>query len=217
MTTAQDTPTLKAEKRERTGSRYAARIREQGLMPGVIYGHGEDVVSISLDAKEVWDTLHEHAHLLNIEVDGKSEPCLVKEVQWDHLGSKIIHIDLARVNLSEQVEVEVTLELVGEAKALETPGAVLNHERDVISVKCRADSIPELISLDITDLTVETAKTLADVTLPDGVELVDEPEMVLASINIVQEMPDEEEGEAADGAEPEVIGKQESDDNGDEA
>lgn len=213
MTTKTEIPQLHAEPRERIGSRYAARLREEGKLPAVIYGHGQDPVSITVNAKEAWEILHGHSQLINIELSGKTESCLIKDAQWNFLGSKIIHLDLARVDLSEEVEVEVALELHGEPPALEQPGAVLNHERNAITVKCRADAIPELFTLEIADLTTETAKTVADLEVPEGVTIVDEQETVLASIIIVQEMPDpDDETDAIEGDEPEVIGRDEEGD-----
>lgn len=211
-------PQLHAEPREKNGSRYAARIREEGKLPAVMYGHGKGPVSITVDGKAAWEILHGHSQLINIELAGETESCLIKDVQWNYLGSKIIHMDLARVDLSEEVEVEVALELHGEPAALEQVGAVLNHERNTINVKCRADAIPDVLTLEIADLTTETAKTVADLEVPAGVIIVDEPETVLASIMIVQEMPDpDEEAAEAAGDEPQVIGREDEEEGAGEA
>lgn len=209
MTTRNEIPQLHAELRERIGSRYAVRLREDGKLPAVIYGHGQDPVSITLDGKDAWEVLHGHSHLINIELTGKTESCLIKDVQWNYLGSKIIHLDLTRVDLSEEVEVEVALELHGEPKALEEPGAILNHERNSINVKCRADAIPDMLTLEISDLTTEVAKTVADLQTPEGVTITDDPETVLASITIVQELPDTDEEDESGDEEPQIIGRDE--------
>ena len=104
---AQDIPTLETTARDKTGSRYSARLREAGQIPAVVYGHKQDPVHVAVDAQVITGLLHENTQLVNAQVAGKTEPCLIKDIQWDYLGDHIIHVDLARVDLSEEVEVEV--------------------------------------------------------------------------------------------------------------
>ncbi len=202
-------PKLQGERRERTGSRYAYRLRQDGRLPAVVYGHKQDTIPVALDYRQFNDLVHQHHHLLELEFDSQTEPCLIKEVQWNHLGTQIVHVDLTRVNLSEEVEVELEIELKGEPAALQEEGAVLNHPETSITVACRADQIPESLSADISGLQVGEALTVADLQLPEGVRAVTDPETVLAQIQIVQEEPEAEEA-AAEGEEPEVIGKAEA-------
>ncbi len=195
-------PRISIEKRERVGSRYAARIRKEGKLPAVVYGHGADPVHVTVDKRSFVDILHRNAHLIEADVDGTVEPCLVKEVQWDHLGKEIIHVDLARVNLTEEVEVEVGLEFVGEPAALKTPGAVLEHPQTQIRIRCTAGNIPDQIRVDISDLGLDQMITVADLKLPEGVKAEAEEETLVARISVVEDTSDEDE---AGGAEPEVI------------
>lgn len=204
---ATQTPTLPAESRDKVGSRYSHRLREAGRVPAVLYGHGEQPSHLHLDRHELTKLVHHGAHLLELTLAGKSESCLIKSIQYDHLGDEIVHLDLTRVDLTEDVELEIELQLEGEPKALEAEGAILSHPVQSLNIKCRANVIPENIVLRIDDLTTDRPITVADVTPPPGVTLLDDPETVLASITIVQEMPEEEEPEAAEGEEPEVIGK----------
>lgn len=204
---SQEIPTLESQPREHLGTRYSARLRKEGRLPAVVYGHKQENVAISLDYRELVDLLHENAHLIKITLDGgKTEPCLIKEVQWDHLGRQIIHIDLARVDLSEEVEVEVELTITGENKALDQSGVVLTHPATTIEVACRADGIPETIAVDISELEVGGTITVADLKLPAGVRAVSDPDTVLAQIEEVAAAA-EEEAEEAGAAEPEVIGR----------
>ena len=124
-----DIPTLESQLRERTGSRYAQRARAEGSMPAVIYGHGQDPVHITVNTKAFTDILHHEAHLIDVVIDGKSEHCLVKDVQWDYLGREIIHVDLARVDLKEEVEVEVELQLTGDAIGLKEDGTLYTGKK----------------------------------------------------------------------------------------
>lgn len=207
-------PKIHAEVRERTGSRYAARARAKGMLPGVIYGHKQDPIHVSVAAKELIELLHHNAHLIEVEVAGKSEPCLVKDVQWDHLGKRIIHVDLTRVNLSEEVEVELELQLIGEAIGLKQVGALLEQAAAKIEVKCRADAIPELLTHDVSAMEVGDSILVSDLKLPAGVTAVTDPDTLVAHLSVTKEEAEEEVAEGAD--QPEVIGKAEGDDEADE-
>jgi len=215
MTTHQ-IPEITVQVRDRLGSRYAKRLREGGRLPAVIYGHQQDPVHVSFDYKEMVTHLLDNAHLFKIVADGRTEPCLVKDVQWDYLGAQIVHLDLTRVDLSEMVSIEVRLTLKGEAIGLKEPGALLTHPYSAIEIECRADQIPETITLDVSNLQAGEALTVADLQLPEGVVCTFEPDTVLASITIQQEIEEEEaEGEAAE-AEPEIIGERKGEGEGDE-
>lgn len=199
-------PKVQGQRRERTGSRYARRLRAAGQLPAVVYGHKQAVEPVAIDYRQFSDLVSEHHHLLELEFDARTEPCLIKEVQWNHLGTQIVHVDLTRVNMSEEVELNVEVTLVGEPTALQEEGAILNHPETSITIACRADQIPESLSHDISELQVGESVTVADLKLPDGVRAVTDPETMLAQIQVVQEEPEEEEV-AAEGEEPEVIGK----------
>lgn len=202
-------PRIRAEVRDRTGSRYAARTRAQGKLPAVIYGHRQDPLHVSVDAHELIELLHHNAHLIEVEVAGKSEPCLVKDVQWDHLGKRIIHVDLTRVDLSEEVEVEIELKLVGEAVGLKQVGALLEQAAATIEVKCRADAIPEFLTHDVAAMDVGDSLLVSDLKLPAGVTIVSDPDTLVAHISVTKEEVEEEAAAAEGSAEPEIIGKAE--------
>ena len=199
-------PQVQGQRRERTGSRYAQRLREQGQLPAVVYGHKQDAVPVAIDHHQFTNLVQEHHHLLELTFDSQKEACLIKEVQWNHLGTQIVHVDLTRVDMSEEVELDIEVTLTGEPKALQEEGAILNHPETSITVACRADQIPEGLTHDISELQIGESVTVADLTLPPGVRAVSDPELMLAQIQIVQEEP-EEEPAVAEGEEPEVIGK----------
>ncbi len=198
-------PKIKAEVRERTGTRYAARTRAQGKLPAVIYGHKKDPVHIAVDAKELTELLHHNAHLIDVDVAGKSEPCLVKDIQWDYLGRDLIHVDLARVNLSEEVEVEIEIELAGQAAGLKEVGALLEQSSNTIQVKCRADAIPEKLTHDVSEMTIGDSLLVSGLTMPAGVTAVSDPDTLVAHLSVTKIQVEEEE--TVEGEEqPEVIG-----------
>ena len=205
----QQIPKIDAEHRDRLGTRYTRRLRDTGKLPGVIYGHKKDPVHICFDHKQLISLLQQRTHLLEVVSNGKSESCLVKDVQWDHLGSIPIHIDLARVSLSETVTIEVALELVGEAVGLKTPGALLDHPLSTLTVECKASDIPDLIRVEVSALEVGQSVAVKDIEFPSGVRCVLDPGTVLATISVQAELPEETEATEAGEDEPKVIGKPE--------
>ena len=206
MSTA-TTPTINAEVRERTGTRYAARVRKDKKIPSVIYGHKQDPVHVTVDAKEMIELLHHNAHLIEVSVSGKAESCLVKDVQWDHLGKHIIHVDLARVDLSEEVEVEIQIELTGDAFGLKEVGAMLDQASNTISVKCRADAIPERLTHDVSEMGVGDSLLVSGLSMPAGVTASSDPDTLVAHLSIAKAATEEEDEEVVEGGdEPEVIG-----------
>src|SRR5256884_6260792 len=130
-----------AKPRSELGSRANKRLRDAGFLPGVIYGHKEAVVPVTLPKKEVVNHIHHGAHLFDLNLDGKSEKVLVKEVQYDHLGLEVMHVDFARVSLDEKVEVTVPLELKGTPKG-EAEGAVLQQILSELEIECLVTDIP---------------------------------------------------------------------------
>lgn len=213
-----ETPTLEATTRTRIGSRYAQRLRKQGLLPAIVYGHGIDPVAISVDETELLRHLHHGAHVMNIKIDGTEETCLVKDLQFGYLGDNVIHADFTRVNLDEEVHVHVHLHYVGSPAAAERPGAVLTHDITELEIICKVNEIPDEIRVDQSDMV--SVLTVGDIKLPDGVRAAADPDTPIAHISYVQEAPTGEEVEVeVEGAEPELITgeRQEGEDAGEES
>ena len=125
----QETPTIKATLRQQTGSRQSQRLREDGRLPCIIYGHKRDPFAISMDEKEILTLLHHGVHVIKVEVEGgKTETCLVKDLQFGYLGDNVIHIDFTRIKLDEEVQVNVHLTFVGEPPSMQKAMAILNHD-----------------------------------------------------------------------------------------
>lgn len=213
-------PTLETQPREKLGTRYAKRDREAGRTPAVVYGHKQGTLHLTVDTRAFDDIIHAESHLIDIKVDGKSEHVLIKDVQWDTFSRYVVHVDLERVDLSEEVEVDVELVLVGEPKALNQSGVVLDHPTTMLTIKCRADSIPSHMEHSIADLEIGDPVTIADFTPPAGVVVVNSPEQLICQISQVRVDESVEEAIAGgaeasadtDAAEPEVIGKDGDDD-----
>jgi len=199
-----ETPTISAQPRDRIGSRYAKRLRQQGRLPAVIYGHQQDTVSIHVDEKETIALLEHGAHIVNVDVaNGATETCLVKELQFGYLGDNVIHVDLARVSLDEEVEVSVHLRFTGEPAAAKKPGAVLTHSITELEVICKASDIPDEIIVPIGAM--EDVFTVGQIVLPPGVRTKMNPETPVSMITFIAEEVVAEAAEVVGEAEPEVI------------
>lgn len=197
--------TLTVEARELLGKRNSKRLRAQGKVPAVLYGHGEASVSLAVDRKELASAIKHNAHLVKL-TGATTENALLKDVQWDAFGSNVLHVDLTRVDANELVEVEIRVKLRGEAPGVKQGGVVTQTKRR-IEIISPAIAIPEELELKISELELGQSLTAADVSLPDKVELKSDPEMVLVTCSEpTAEVDADAEATAADGAEPEVIG-----------
>lgn len=206
-----ETPVLEAESRTKLGTRYAIRLRDTGRLPAVVYGHKQGAVHVSIDARSFNDIADSSAHLIEVKVDGTPEPCLIKAIQYDHLDRHPVHVDLARVDLDEAVEIELDIDFTGTAAGLKEAGAMLDVPHNSVVVSCKANNIPDKLEHDITELAVGGVIHASDLTLPTGVELVTEAELMLAHI-IVQAAVADDADDAEAGSEPEVIGGEKADD-----
>ncbi len=195
------------EKNKGTGTRVARRLRKKGLIPGVIYGHKQAVVPVTLSRDDVWRMLKTPSHLADLDVNGTSETVLIRDVQWDHLGKEVLHLDFARVSAEEMIDTEVTFEVKGSPAGL-AAGGILEHLVHTLRIKCRAGAIPESLKADVSSLQVGEGIHVRDLVLPPDVTVDHDAELLLAHVVIraVQEeaKPEAAEAEAA-AAQPEVI------------
>ncbi len=214
----EDSPTLTAQTRERTGSRYCKRIREAGGLPAVVYGRGKDPVSITLDAKDAVTHIHKGEKVFELAMGDARQHVLLKDLQYDHLGTNIVHADLTRVELTDRVDVTVAVHYVGDAKGLKKAGAVMMHPTTELELNVMVSNLPDFVEVDVSGMDVGDAIHASEVQLPlDTMKLLTDEDAVVAQIILKAEEPEEgEEAEvAADGAEPEVIGEKKDEDGGD--
>jgi large subunit ribosomal protein L25 len=199
--------TLKATPRTGRGSRLADKIRKQGLVPAVVYGHKQDNVQVTVDATELDRAIRiQHARVLDLEIDGKAETVLIREVQWDYLGKQMIHVDFERKDRAELVRVTVPVELRNAPK--QTGGGVLDQPLHTLHVECPLGSIPEAIRIDITNLTLGHPIHVRELTLPEGVKVLEVPEAVVVQLKLPGLEAAATPTLAEPGAGPEVIKKE---------
>lgn len=208
----ENAPTLQATKRERTGSRYARRLREQGSLPAVMYGHKQEPVALTLDAREAIGHITAGERVFTVQCDG-ADPQLVllKSIQFDYLGTNIVHADLTRVDLNERVRTRIPIQCIGDAKGLNTPGSLLMYPNTEIEVECMLSSMVSSLEVDISTLEAGGAITAGEVGLPEGTTLLSDPNAVVVRIAVkskAMQAAEDAEGEEAqvDGAaQPEVL------------
>jgi len=207
---------LKVEIRQQTGSKAAAKVRKNGQIPAVVYGHKQEPVAISLDAHNFVEGLHHGHRLMDVQIDksfdpaqdGKPQKVIVKDLQYDHLGKDIIHADLMRVDITETITVTVPIELKGIAKGTEEGGIIEGHT-DHLEIECKVTDIPESIVVSVKDMNVGDALHARDIELPDGLKRVSDPEMLMVTCSLLAAAKTTEQLEEEAPVAPEVISEAE--------
>ena len=161
------------------GKGASRRARRDGLVPAVVYGHGEKPRHITLPAKELGVALKQSNVLLDITIDGKNELTLPKVIVRDFLKQILEHVDLVLVRRGEKVVVSVPVHTVGEHDR----DGILEHVHNTIEVKVDASSIPSFLEVDIQGLTAGSSKYASDVVLPAGVELESDPKTIVVHLS----------------------------------
>jgi large subunit ribosomal protein L25 len=207
---------LEGQLRQKTGTKESAKLREQGKIPAVIYGHKKEPVGIALDKHAFVEGLRHGHRLIDVQMDGKSETMLVKEVQYDHLNRDVVHADLIRVNVTETVKVAVPLEIKGTAKGAAEGGVITLHVGK-IEIECRVIAIPESIAVSVKELGVGDTIHAKDLVLAEGIKLVTDPAVLLVSCSLVAETKTTEEAVAEAPVTPEVITEKKLEEGAEEA
>lgn len=184
-----------AEVREQFGKGFARRLRAAGKIPAVIYGHGTEPVHVALPGHQVALIIRRANALLELDIDGKDQLALVKDVQRDPVRQIIEHIDLLVVKKGEKIQVDVPIIVTGEPFA----GTVANLDATSIAVEVEATHIPEHFEVSVEGLEEGQHITAADVKLPKGAALLADPETLVVAIYVPIEEPEPETEEAAEG------------------
>ena len=223
--------------RDKLGSAESRRLRKEGLVPGVLYGN-EEPISISIAERELRRALTGASGLhsiLDVEIDGKGQThaSILKEYQVDPVRGGVTHVDLQEVRLDRAISASVTVELVGGDDAPGVrEGGVLSQPLREVTVEALPLEVPERIELDVSGMELGDTLRISDLTAPEGVTLLDDPELVMATVTaptkVVEPEPTEEElaegeegelaegEEAAEGEAGEGAGDQEAEASGDE-
>ena len=198
--------TLTATVGRTTGSRSSNRLRNEGQIPGVLYGLGRDSVTLAVDRRSLRQALTTDAGLnaiITLDVDGTDELCIVRELQRHPVRNDVTHVDFIRVDPNAEILVEVPIVLEGEAKAVLAEQGVVDQVHYTLSVYAKPNAIPNEVTLDVSDLQVGDTITVADVTLPSGARTETDPDDVIVTASVTRAALEEEEAELAEGEEAE--------------
>jgi len=202
-----ETATLHATKREELGKRAVRRLRRNGLLPVVLYGHRRDTVPLSVPFKEIERVVAQGGRMVTLEMGGVQELALLKDIQYDFMGDHLLHVDLARVAMDEKVTVRVPVQLHGLAKGA-VSGGTLDHLVQDIEVMCLPQDIPDRIRVEVADLDIGGIVCVRDLQPPAGVEFRLEPDTPVVIVHAPAAVKEAAPAEAAvETAEPEVIGR----------
>ncbi len=194
--------TLTAERRDTSGKKRAAgRVRREGLVPGVVYGLGEDNVSITVSQRELAHILAGGANtVITLKVDGGDQLTLARQIQRHPIKGTYVHVDFIRVRADQTIQADVQVHLIGESEGA-TRGGVLEQMLHTVSVEARPADIPHELEVDITALQIGDALRVRDLVVPAGVVILNDAEEPLVQVSQprVAEEAAAAEGEAAEG------------------
>lgn len=210
--------TLEARPRsdEEHGTRACRRLRREGLVPAVLYGQGVDVRSVAVNARQLSRALTTDAGLnvlINLEITGDSgQLAMARQISRHPLRDQILHLDFIAVSREDRVAAEVPLVLTGEAHGVKEEGGVLQQQLNTIRVEAPVVDVPQSIELDVADLQLGSSLHVSDVTVPEGIEILNDAETVVVSVvqTSASRMLEEEaaeEAEVAEAAEPGEAGE----------
>ena len=205
---------IEAELRTETGKGAARKIRRDGLIPGVVYGRGNEPRSIKVDPLDIEKLLHSNAifDLTFVGEDGEEDEStvIIKDYQKDVIKEDLLHVDFQFISMDEKITVSVPMKLEGEAEGVRD-GGVLQQLLRQIEIDALPAEIPEEITLDISELEVGESLSVSDLELPESVDLVTDKDEVIVTVVTPTELVEEEEEEEEEEEflEPEVIGEEE--------
>lgn len=204
------TATISAQTREGRGKGAARTSRREGRIPGVLYGHGEESVPLSVDAGELQKLVHTISvenTILDLDLgDGEPYKVLIRELQRHPFRDEFVHIDFFHVAMDEKIQVEVPIVLLGTPTGVKNKGGILDHQLRELEVFCLPGSIPEKVEIDVSDLDIGDSIHVNEIQLPD-VEVLTELDRAVVAVLAPTVVEEVEEEEAEEAIEPEVIGR----------
>jgi large subunit ribosomal protein L25 len=199
-----DEITLTAESGRTTGSRASKRLRAEGKIPGVVYGHGSDPRSVTVGRRDLRAALTTDAGmnaLINLDVEGENVLTIVRDIQRDAVRREVTHVDFILVNRDEVVTVEVPIVLEGESKEVNDENGTIDQQAFTLTVNAKPGSIPNEITLDVSGMGIGDTLRVGDVELPSGVSTDVDPEEAIAVAMVTRATIEAEaEDAAADAA-----------------
>lgn len=201
---------LQVESRTAQGRSGSKKLRQNGKIPAILYGHGEASIKIAVDNEQMSSALRHHSRLVQL-AGAVNESALIKDMQYDTYGIDILHVDFTRVSTDERIELEVRVELKGQAVGVRE-GGVLSHQIHDVEIECLAVAIPEKLILNVSNLKKGEALHVSDIEVPEGVKILADKSLIVVSVSEPSEEAEALPG--ATGAEPELIKRKAADEEG---
>lgn len=202
---------LQAERRNDLKKSATKEARNKGQLPAVLYGKGKETKAISLDSIELVKTIRDEGRnaIISLKIEGESPvDVMLHDYQMDPIKDELLHADFYIVDMSEKMDVEVSLNLEGEAEGARD-GGVLQQPLYELQVRAKPREIPDEISVDISELKIGDSITVADLETADNYEILDDPETTIATVLAPDTMDDIEEETPDEDQEPELVGAEE--------
>ncbi len=212
---------LKAEPRQDTGKGAARKLRAAGKLPAVVYGAGEDPLSLVLDTHDatlLFQSISVENTIVNLEVEGVKAPVptLVREVQTHPYRPDVLHVDFLRVQTGVEVELEVPLQLEGTPVGVSDQNGVLEQGIQSLPIRCIPSAIPSVLTVDVSGLSIGDSLQVSDVPVPEGVTILRDPALTICSVQAPSALASQDEESEEEAAEPEVIGEEAADEESEE-
>jgi large subunit ribosomal protein L25 len=223
MATVTDNNTLEAQPRTAGNKNAARRVRVEGKIPAVVYGAGQDSLSVAVDPRQVTRILNSetgHNTIFDLTLDGAKTKAMIVDWQYEPIKGKLLHIDLKRIAMDKKLAVMVPVELVGEPAGVKQQGGILEQMLREVEIECLPGDIPSHIDVDVSELVFGKVLRVADLPHSDKFKFLTDENQPVAHVTVVKEevvaTPEAVAADAATPAEPEVIkkGKQETEEEG---
>ncbi len=202
---------LKASSRSQVGKKGAKQCRRSGLVPGILYGRSQQAAPVAVDPKDLSRAMHTHAGsnvIIKLLLDNKAEDAatvVVKDLQVDTLKGTMTHVDFCHISLDEVIRTSVPFKIVGDAPGVKQ-GGILEHTLWELDIETLPLNIPDAIEINVSQLEMGDSLTVADLMIPEGIEVLTDPEIAVVSIVAPRVEPTVEAVAApVEGEEPEVI------------
>lgn len=168
-------PVLKAERRANSGTKAMRKLRANGGLPGVLYGRGGENINLQFSLRDIEKLVHDADHVVELDIGDGRQTALVRGLQRDFMGDHLQHIDFIRIDLHDKVRLKLPLKFVGTPRGA-SHGGLLEVMRGEVEVHCPASRIPKFIEVEVTQLEVDQAVRFKDLNLPEGADLIPNPE-----------------------------------------
>lgn len=203
---------LSASARDNGGKGTARKLRSEGRVPAIVYGHGRDPQALSINTRELeklLDHISAESTVIDLDIDGKASRTLIREIQRHPFKRQILHVDFQELVAGERISVSIPIVLMGVPDGVRMDGGILDQTMRELEIEVDPANIPNHVEVDVTRLTIGSSVHVRDIPLPEGVEVLDDEDasvcVVSAPRAVIEETPVAEGAETEAAAEPEVI------------